>query len=98
MLFRCTQNLGLGRLQHALQTTQEREGKNDTAILALFEIASQKVSNRPDEGGSLRKRSVIFNHERDVLLSALIAQYCCSRRRMVSRCSCMALYSSRIAW
>jgi hypothetical protein len=39
-----------GRLQNAVQTTQDREGQDDLAIVRLLVVAAQKVGDGPDEG------------------------------------------------
>jgi len=44
-----SQHLGLGRLQHAVQTAQYGEGQDDLAVLGLLEITAQQVSDRPDK-------------------------------------------------
>jgi hypothetical protein len=47
---RLTQHRLLRGLQYALKAPQEREWKDDAPILALLEIAPEKVCDRPDEG------------------------------------------------
>ena len=39
----------LGWLQHAVQAPQDREGKDDLAVVALLVVTAQQVSDGPDE-------------------------------------------------
>ena len=45
------QHGGLGGLQHAVQPAQDGEGEDDFAVVGLLVIATQQVSDGPDEGG-----------------------------------------------
>jgi hypothetical protein len=44
---------GLGRLQHAIQSAQHRERKDDLSVFRLLVIATQEIGHGPDEGGKI---------------------------------------------
>ena len=50
------QHRRLGRLKHAIEPAQHREGQDDLAVVGLLVIAPQQVGDGPDEGG---KRLVV---------------------------------------
>ena len=43
----------LRRREHAVKPAQHREGKNDLPVLRLLEIATEQISNRPNERGEV---------------------------------------------
>lgn len=47
------EHLRFGRSQHAFETAQEGEGEDDTAVLALLEVASEEVGDGPTVGGEV---------------------------------------------
>lgn len=51
--FRLGQNLGFGRREHALKPAQQREREDDAAILALLEVATEEVGQRPNVSGEI---------------------------------------------
>jgi len=49
------QHLGLGRLQHGIQTAQHHQGQDHPPVLGLLVVPTQKVIDGPDE------RSVVLD-------------------------------------
>lgn len=48
--FKFSEYARLGRLQYAVETAQHGKRKDDPAVLGLFVVATQQVSDGPDEG------------------------------------------------
>ena len=44
---------GLGRGEHAFETAEQRERENDAAVLALLEVAAEKIGDGPGVGGEV---------------------------------------------
>jgi hypothetical protein len=43
-----------GRLQNAVEMTQDCERENHFAVFGMFVVAAKEISDGPDEGGKVR--------------------------------------------
>ena len=50
---RLDEHVGLARGEHALQAAEQREGKDDAAVLALFKIAAKEIGDGSAVGGEV---------------------------------------------
>ena len=55
------EDLGLGRLQDAVQPAQDGEGQDDPAVFGLLEIAAQQIGDGPDQGGGGGSHAVLLD-------------------------------------